>query len=371
MRIGIDARLYIQTGVGRYLRNLMAELSAIDRKNEYIIYLRSQEYDLVKLPNDRWRKRRIDIRWHTIKEQVLLPLTLLRDNLDIAHFPYFNVPIFYPKKYLLTIHDLIVDHFDTGRASTLPYPLYLLKRLGYKVSITLGIKKASAITAISETTKQEITSHYHVDPEGITVTYDALDLHFQETLNKHKPKNYYTFPYILYVGNAYPHKNLERLIQALKIINQSKKIKLVLAGDDNYFYPRLKNFAEELGVSEEIIFFGDANDSELINLYTFSECLVFPSLMEGFGLPNLEAIACGKLPVMSDIPVFREIWGDSVDYFDPYNEEDMAAKILSDIKTPNDRYQKRVEILKKRLDDFSWRETAMKTLEIYNQIYNS
>lgn len=371
MRIGIDARLYTQTGVGRYLKNLISELAIFDRENEYIVYLRSQEYDEVKISGNRWKKIKVDIPWHTIREQISLPQILLKDNLDVVHFPYFNVPIFYPKKYLLTIHDLIVDHFDTGRASTLPRPLYFIKRMGYKTSLTQGIKRASWITAISNTTKKEIIDHYGVSEDKITVTFDALDTKFMETAKKQKAKNYYDCPYILYVGNAYPHKNLERLIKAFKLLQKKEKVKLILAGDDKYFYPRTKKYAENLGIGNKVIFFGEADDRELVNLYSHCRCLVFPSLMEGFGLPNLEVIACGKLPVMSDIPVFHEIWGDSVNYFDPYNEGDIAAKILSTINLPKSDYQEKVENLKKHLDDFSWKKTAEETLLIYNRIYNA
>ncbi|MBI4991200.1 glycosyltransferase family 4 protein [Candidatus Gottesmanbacteria bacterium] len=372
MRIGIDARLYTQTGVGRYIRNIIAELSLLDNENEYIIYLRNQEYDLVKLPTENWQKKIINIPWHTVKEQLILPSLLLKDNLDVVHFPYFNVPIFYPQKYLLTIHDLIVDHFDTGRASTLPYPFYLLKRFGYKISLTRGIKKASLITAISHTTKQEIIDHYNVAKDKITVTYDALDIKFLETAKKHKAKNYYSFPYILYVGNAYPHKNLERLVMAFpKLKKIFPNIKLVLAGEDKFFYPRLKQFGKENNLEQEIIFFGNADDSQLFNLYSFSKCLVFPSLMEGFGLPNLEALACGILPVVSDIPVFREIWGDRLSYFDPYNIEDMAGKIQHVLQLSHGEYQKAVLHAQKRIEDFNWKKTALATLKIYEMICRS
>ena len=127
MKIGIDARLYTQTGVGRYLRNIIGELGKVDTKNTYIVYLRSQEFELFSPPNKRWMKKRLDFRWHTLREQLIVPFILWRDNLDVVHFPYFNVPILYPRKYLLTIHDLIIDHFDTGRASTLPSFFYKLK----------------------------------------------------------------------------------------------------------------------------------------------------------------------------------------------------------------------------------------------------
>lgn len=372
MRIGIDARLYTQTGVGRYLRNLIGELQRQDHENKYIIYLRKEEYDKLKLVNIKWEKKQVNLPWHTVKEQIIFPLILLQDNLDVAHFPYFNVPIFYPKKYLLTIHDLIIDHFDTGRASMLPVFLYKLKRLGYKISIASGIKKASAITAISQTTKQEVIDHYHVSRDKITVTYDALDDHFGKIAKDVKPKNYYNFPYILYVGNAYPHKNLERLVMAFqKLKKRFPNIKLVLAGEDKFFYPRLKQFGKENNLEQEIIFFGNADDSQLFNLYSFSKCLLFPSLMEGFGLPNLEALACGILPVVSDIPVFREIWGDKLFYFDPYNIEYMAEKIQYVLQLSHGEYQKAVSHAQKRIEDFNWKKTALVTLKIYEMICRS
>lgn len=369
MRIGFDARLYSQTGVGRYIQNLTRELSLIDSKNSYTIYLGKKDYRKFKLPNSRWTKQVIDVAWHTVKEQFVVPYIFLRDKIDVAHFPYFNVPVFYPKKYLLTIHDLIVDHFDTGRASTHFFPLYKIKRIGYKLSLSLGIKKAGAITAISQATKREIIDHYYVSPDKITVTYDALDQSFQELLIKLKPQPIYRFPYILYVGNAYPHKNLERLIQAFLIIRKKQSIRLVLVGDDKYFYPRLREYTENRRLLKDVVFFGEANNKKLMSLYSYALCVAFPSLMEGFGLPNLEAIACGRLSVVSDIPVFREIWGDRLTYFDPLNPEDMAEKILEIINLPIKEYNQRVKQIEGRVSEFSWKKTAAITLGLYEQIY--
>lgn len=368
MRIGIDARLYTQTGVGRYIRNLISELGVLDKENEYYVYLRKKEFTEFTEPSTQWHKRLLDISWHTVSEQLKVPFFLLADHLDVAHFPYFNVPILYPKKYLLTVHDLIVDHFDTGRASTLPAPFYKMKRFGYHIATHLGARRASAITAISETTKQELVDHYHIPDQCITVTYDALDTHFVGLLKKEKPKNHFSSPYILYVGNAYPHKNLERLLTALPLILKKKKMKLVLAGDDDYFYPKLKAYAEKLGIASDVVFFGAANDGELIDLYTFSSCVVFPSLMEGFGLPNLEALACGILPVISDIPVFREIWGNNLPMFNPYDEKNITVEILRVLSLPQNEYKKKVQTAQKKLAYFSWKRTAADTLNIYTKI---
>lgn len=368
MRIGIDARLYTQTGVGRYLKNLLLTLSQIDQKNEYIIYLRKQEFHLFDTKNPNWKKKLLDIPWHTFSEQMYVPLQMMKDNLDVAHFPYFNVPIFYSKKYLLTIHDLIVDHFDTGRASTLPAPLYWAKRLGYSLATNWGAKRASRITVISQTTKQEVINHYHVPSEKLHVTFDALDMKFKETVLSTRPKRLITGAYILYVGNAYPHKNLERLCQAFGKIQKKQKIKLVFAGDDSYFYPRLKVQAKKLGLERELIFFGNANDTQLYDLYSFCTILVFPSLMEGFGLPNLEALYCHKLPVLSDIPVFREIWGDTLPFFDPYSVEKIADKLTYALNLSPEKYNTLVSLARKNVDLFTWIESAKKTLTLYEEI---
>ncbi len=370
MRIGIDARLYSQTGVGRYIKNLITELALIDSENNYTIYLGREDYSRFELPNKRWSKQIADVKWHSFKEQIVMPNIFSKDQIDVIHFPYFNVPIFCPRKYLLTIHDLIVDHFNTGRASTHLYPFYKVKRIGYKISLSLGIKRAGAITAISKTTKKEIITHYGVAPERVVVTYDALDLAFKELITKVKPKSFYNFPYIIYVGNAYPHKNLERLIQAFKLVRKEKNIKLILVGEDSYFYPRLKKYVSETETSDDVIFFGEANNRQLVRLYSCASCLVFPSLMEGFGLPNLEAVACGILPVVSDIPVFREIWGNKLIFFNPFDHADIARKILQVLQLSENEYSYRLQLAKKQLNNFSWKKTAVTTLNLYERIFH-
>lgn len=370
MHIGIDARLYNQTGVGRYIQNLLRELAIIDKRNNYIIYLKEADFSDFTPPNKRWQKQILNIPWHTAQEQIVLPYILLKAKLDVVHFPYFNVPIFYPKKYVLTIHDLILDHFDTGRASTHFYPFYKLKRLGYKISLSTAIRKACNVMAISETTKKEILDHYYIQPSKITVTNDAVDQSFKKCLENIRPKRLFRFPYIFYVGNAYPHKNLERLIEAFLLIRQKRKIKLVLAGDDQYFFPRLKKYTENRGGLRDVIFFGTADNKALVDLYSNALCLVSPSLMEGFGLPNLEAVVCGRLPVVSDIPSYREIWGDDVTCFDPYDIDDMTVKILEVLDYSEKEYKKRVIKARSRMSGFSWRKTASDTLRVYENCFS-
>jgi glycosyltransferase involved in cell wall biosynthesis len=371
MRIGIDARLYAQTGVGRYIKNLLAMLEIIDRENDYTVYLRKEEYASYKPLNFRFKKKLLNIPWHSVKEQYAVPMILLKDNLDVVHFPYFNIPVLYPKKYLLTVHDLIVDNFDTGRASTLPYGLYKAKRVAYQAVTTLGIKRASKISVISGSTKNEVCDHYHIRPSKITVTYDALDSSFARLLKTHKSRRLVKGKYFLYVGNAYPHKNLERLIDAFELVLKDTECKLVLAGDDKFFYPRLESLVRVRKLERSVIFIGQADDKQLINLYSFASCLVFPSLMEGFGLPNLEALSCGCLPVISDIPVFREIWKTKLPLFNPDSPQSMARALSEVMKMPKGKYSEKINSAVKSVKKYSWLDTTRKTLELYQTIANS
>src|ERR1035437_5626990 len=112
MRIGIDARLWEQTGVGRYIRNIIANLQKIDKKNHYVLFIRSQDLESVsaQVKNKNWEIVETNIKWHSLSEQVQFPLVLNKAKLDLVHFPYFSVPILYKKPYVVTIHDLIIDH---------------------------------------------------------------------------------------------------------------------------------------------------------------------------------------------------------------------------------------------------------------------
>lgn len=368
MNIGIDARLYRQTGVGRYLQNLIHELAVLDTANNYYIFLGRDDYFSFERINPRWKKILLDVKWHTFKEQLVVAFVMSKYKLDVAHFPYFNVPFNYSGRFLLTIHDLIIDHFDTGRASTLPLPLYKFKRLVYKYNLARSIARASALTAISETTKKEIVDHYQVPKDKIIVTYDALDSDFLRRQKTQHTANYFNFQYILYVGNAYPHKNLENLVEALKLIRKERPVKLVLAGNDQYFFPRLRKFVEKNNLTDQVVFFGQADNEQLINLYSYARCLVFPSFMEGFGLPNFEALSCDCLPVISEIKVFGEIWGSDLPSFNPYDISDMAKQILFILKLDKRQYQDQVSLAKKRLKLYSWKNTAATTLKLYESI---
>lgn len=361
MKVIFDARLYSQSGVGRYIKKLISHLARLDKKTKYIVYLIKEDFSSFKSPGKNFEKRLVDIPWHSLREQILLPFLLTKEKPDLVHFPYFSVPIFYPGKFVVTIHDLTIDHFETGRASTHNLFFYKLKRLAYKIVMKRALKKAKKVIAVSQATKREIVDHYQIDPKKIIVTYEAAEFKVRP---KPSEKPLISPPYLLYVGNAYPHKNLERLFNVFNLL-QLSRLKLVLVGQKDFFYKRLE---KSLSASQKkgIVFFGFADDGELANLYTHASAFVFPSLMEGFGLPGLEAMAAGCPVLASDIPVLREVYRKAAVYFNPRNINDMTEKIREVIDNQELR-----EKLKgagfKQVKKYSWCKLARQTLEIYEE----
>lgn len=162
--------------------------------------------------------------------------------------------------------------------------------------------------------------------------------------------------YMLYVGNAYPHKNLERLLEAFSHApSPMSHIKLVLVGSEDYFYKKLKVKVREMGLEEAVIFYGPATREELKNLYKNAIALVFPSLMEGFGLPAVEAMANGCLVLCSNIPVFHEVLGNCAVYFNQFETKDMADKIIDVLNNPQ-KYESLKTQGKELVKKYSWQK---------------
>lgn len=365
MNIGIDARLIQETGVGRYIRNLIRELSNVDSDNTYVVFLLKKNFDAFVLPNKRWQKRIADVRWHSVAEQVWMPIILLREKLDLVHIPYFNAPIFYPGKFVITIHDLIILHFDTGNASTLPYFLYKLRRLGYSLVLRLGIKRASHILTVSDAVKQDILTQFAVPKSRVTRSYEGVDPIFLHPsgVSKNEPRE---ASYFLYIGNVYPHKNIDVLLQAYTLYRASSKnpANFVFVGPSDYFYEKLKKSLVKKNLSGHVFIKHNVSDESLVHLYEHAISLIFPSKMEGFGLPALEAIALGCRVIASDIPVFREILGDHAVYIELHNPAHFAfaMKMLEGKTYDRISYQKRVAPF---IVKFNWQTMAIQTRAVY------
>jgi glycosyltransferase involved in cell wall biosynthesis len=384
MRIGIDARFLGPKGkgLGRYTQKLIENLEKIDSQNQYVIFLRQNNFGEYQPSVSNFKKVLADYRWYSLAEQLAMPSKIYEEKIDLMHFPHFNVPVFYFEPFVVTIHDLILRHWPTRRASTLDPVRYWLKNLAYKIVIWLAIKRAKRIIVPSNYVKNDILKSFGAKEEKIVVTYEGAPektFKFNPTAGGQNSKSILdkfkiNKPYLLYVGNAYPHKNLENLIEAFKILIERHKqdMQLVLVGEEDYFYKRLKEEADcmfyNFKVSNQIIFTGFIDDKSLNNLYREARLYIFPSLCEGFGLPPLEAMAQGIPVISSDNTCLPEVLGNAAIYFDATNPQDIAEKIN---KVLNDKSL--AEKLKvagyEQIKKYSWQIMGEETLKIYGQNY--
>lgn len=362
MRVGIDVRLWNETGVGRYIRNLTLKLQNIDTRNEYFILARKDDIANIKsqISNNRWEIIAADIQWHSLREQYELPKILNKLNLDIVHFPYFSVPIFYRKPFIVTIHDLIMKNFATGKASILPKGLYKIKRAGYHLVVNNAVKSSRKIIVPLNTVKKDLIRSFNIPEDKIVVTNEGVDDKVLYEPKKNQSKNEHG-KYFLYIGNAYPHKNLERLIGAFAIFKkkETSDVKLLLVGKDDFFYKRLKKKIDD----PSIIFLHNISDEKLAVLYHNAISFISASLMEGFGLPVIEAMSNKCLVLLSDIPSFREVCQDAAVYFNPYDTSDIADKFR--LAFGSFDKTKFIQKGKIRAKDFSWEKMARETLQVY------
>lgn len=359
MKIVIDGRMINESGIGRYLWNLIGNLQNLDHKNDYYILLLKRDFKELKFSAN-FTKVLADFKWYTITEQIKLPRILKRIKADLVHFPHFNVPIFYKGKFVVTIHDLIHQHHSTRRSSFHDPLTFKLKKLGYTKVFNFALNNSSKIFTPSEFVKKQLINEWKVNKLKILVTPEAVDNKLATAVSS---LSKISGPYLLYVGNAHPHKNVDSLIAAFLLMKRKYKgLKLVLSGQDNYFWKVIKNRYKD----NDIIYTGLVSDEELSTFYKNAKIFVTASLEEGFGLPILEAMALNCPVACSDIGTFREVGGNAAIYFNPQDIEDIVdkiSKVLDDEKLRKDLIVK-AEI---RVKLFSWENLAKQTLEVYNK----
>lgn len=379
--IGLDARMYglKHAGIGRYTASLLDELTKLDSFSRFHWVLFARQEDLAKLKEkyqDKFHYIEADFGHYSLAEQLLFPLALYKTNCDLVHFPHFNVPIFYRKPFVITIHDLIKNYSRGPETTTRNQFIYFLKYFGYRLVIKNAIKKAQKIFTPSQFIKEQIANQYRLSKEKIIVTYEGVDNKFsisnfqfskkekEKILKKYQIKK----PYLLYVGSVYPHKNIDRLLEAVKIAQKEiPQIKLVIVCARNVFWERLRKKVDLAGAKEFIKLTGFVPDQELALLYQEAASFVFPSLSEGFGLPPLEAMASGCPVISSNATCLPEIYGNAALFFDPLNTQDMAEKIIKMVNSKKLQGQYRAKGLKKA-QEYSWEKMAKETFEEYQKI---
>jgi glycosyltransferase involved in cell wall biosynthesis len=371
MRIGIDARKLDDFGIGTYIRNLVHHLAKKDTQNTYILFC-PRRHEPFELPGQNFSKVIEDAGKYSLKELIRLPLQMKYHQLDLFHAPHYTLPPLRPCKAVVTIHDLI----------HLRFPQYLPSLGAYyyaKGMMFLAAHSAKKIITVSQFSKKDIVEILKVSATKVEVIYNGVagryrpgTFSFNSVEKKAKIQEFLnrfgiTGPYLLYVGNFMAHKNLKTLLEAYDLLKNYSGFhhQLVLVGDKKK--SRLENFITARQWEKEVILTGFVPWEELPIFYGGANVFVFPSLYEGFGLPVLEAMACGVPVVASNRSSLPEIVGEAGILVNPESPQEIARaiwRVLSDSGL-------RAQLIHRGLDQarrFSWEETAQKTLAVYQSI---
>lgn len=363
--IVLDARTVADhfPGIGRYTRELACALARQAEHGRLVLLLnpgqRDSRFDVPSLSAETG-VRVFFTRWRPFSsgEQLMLPRTLRRLAPVATHFPYLVMPYRAPSPKVLTLHDVIPER--------LPSFFSLRSRILYKTSLRLALRSADIIVCLSEATREDLKQVAGIDASAVRVVPAGVSDRFSPRAAEAvvRIKAAYSLPseYLLYVGSDKPHKNIPKLVDAMAFMPNSPQ--LVIAGSSGQ-YDEARSRARERSVEEKIRFLGPVNEEDLPALYCGAKVFVFPSLYEGFGLPPLEAMACGTPVAASGIPCLREVLGSDALYFDPGKAESIAAAIEQIL----DSRQLSMDLAErgaKRAASMTWDAAAQRMLEVYS-----
>jgi glycosyltransferase involved in cell wall biosynthesis len=362
MRIGIDAHTLGQrkTGNETYARNLIRELSARgDADLEYVFY----HLDGVETPP--WRGQSRVVAGHPlVRIPLVFPWALRRDRVDVAHFQYVMPPVS-PCRAVVVIHDISYED----------HPEYFnpIEALRMKWSIRGSARRAAHVLTLSEFSKQQIVERYRVPPARVTVTPAAASSAFRalpaaavdETLARLGVRR----PFVVAVGNVQPRKNLELLMRAYARLRRADRIPhdLVLVGQPAFRGSAILDTARALGIEAFVRHTGYVAEDDLVALYNGADVFAYPSLYEGFGLPIVEAMACGTPVITSNVTSLPEVAGEAALLVDPKSEDEVAAALDRLLNDPALRAKMR-DLGTARSREFTWRRMADETVAVYRAL---
>ena len=367
MRIAIDARKLRDFGIGTYIRNILIELSRLDRDTEYVVLCRPDDVESGDVLGRNFRMVPETAPTYSIAEQIKIPLALAREGVRLVHEPHYVLPPAIRCRSVVTIHDCI----------HLMFPQYLPSRLAHvyaKGSMWSATRKADRILTVSEASKRDILRLFNVRPEKVVVVYNAIDERFlapanAERMDLVRQRYQLDDPFVLYVGNIKPHKNIERLIDAFGRARHQgpDNLKLVIIGDEISKYPALRQSVHKHKLDKHVRFLGFQPQETLAAFYRLARAFVFPSLYEGFGLPALEAMACGAPVVTSNVSSLPEVAGGAALLVDPYDSEAIANGIVRAVTDD----AMRADLIARgyeRARSFSWTQSVRKIHDIYMEV---
>lgn len=368
MRVGIDARFAgpVGRGLGRYTAELLRNLALLDPPDEFVVFTRRDNQEFVP-DHPRFRRALADFPWYSFAEQIRLPGFIRRSGVDLMHFPHFNVPVLSRAPFVVTIHDLILRRFPTHAASTRSRVAHAIKRIGYHAVIAAAVRRAENIIAVSNFTAGEIVDAWPSVRERVRIISEGVS-HLPESCEPAAGvlgRYGIVFPYFLYVGSCYPHKNVEGLLAAYRRLREIEPDPpaLVIAGIPDRFSEQIGGAMRRDGPTH-VHFIGFVPDGELAAFYREAVAYVCPSRYEGFGLPPLEALACGARVVAHRATALPEVLGEAALFTDACDPDRFAADLRRVWRDPP-------QLGAFDPTRFSWRAGAEATYAVYCEAYGA
>jgi glycosyltransferase involved in cell wall biosynthesis len=304
---------------------------------------------------------------YSIREQFHVPWVLHRERPDVFHAPHYVLPPAATCRSVVTIHDCI----------HLMFPQYLPNRAAYlyaRASMWMAVRRSARILTVSEASKRDIMHFFNVRPEKIVVVHNAIDERFRQApseadVARVRERYQLDHGFVLYVGNIKPHKNLVRLIEAYDLLRRRgfEDLKLLIIGDEISKLPALRRAVHTHKLHKHVRFLGYLSDDTLAVLYRLAAVFVFPSLYEGFGLPPLEAMACGTPVVTSNLSSMPEVAGDAAILVDPYDVESIVGGMQKVLTNPGLSQELREKGIA-RARQFSWEQSVARTRALYQEV---
>ncbi len=355
-KIAIDARI-INSSTGTYVERLLHYLQEIDKANDYIVLVRAKDKDFWKPSGDNFTVKVAEYDNYSFNEQIGFLHFLNKLKPDLVHFCMPQQPILYKGAHVTTVHDLtLLKIYNTDKN----WLIFNIKQLVGKFVFKHVIQTSRYVLTVSKFSKSEIMKRYKVRTEKVAVTPLAADVN----IDKLAPYEHDFKEYILYVGQQSDYKNIRRLGDAhQKLLETHPNLGLILVGSIKGGALNNKKYFEDRGY-KNIEFTGFLPDPQRDWLYKNAAAYIFPSLMEGFGLPGLEAMGYGAPVISSNATCLPEVYGDAALYFDPLDVDQMAKSIdsvISDEKMRQDMIKRGY----KRFSEYSWKRTAKQTRSVY------
>ena len=372
LHIVIDARRMRDFGIGTYIRSLVHALGAVDSENQYTLVSGPGEVrTMAGLPSN-FQAAGYARSDESHLDHIAFPLFLRRLSPDLVHIPLNRVPLLMPRPYVVTIHDLANLYFEEKRSK------FWMQLRRYRFH--RGLVRAARVIAVSDATRRDVEVRMGIPCERMRRVYNAPDPGFsaaeacepgeRERIMERYQINY---PFLLYAGNIRRHKNVPRLVEAFAVVRAQladdplyKDLRLVIIGDIISQHPAVRQTVIRSRVEHFVRFLGFVPFETLRCFYETAAAFVFPSRHEGFGLPPLEAMACGTPVVVSNVSSLPEVVGDAAILVNPENVFDIARGVR-EVLLNADLRAELIERGRKQASRFSWERTARQVVEIHKE----